>query len=122
MLADSDIYLSDERYIEALKRQQQRIKSGEALKTVDDNTMGHKETSATWGLCTDEWPEEDLTPKSRGAKYLQDGQICPFDGRVNKESHGCYYNCMIFQGGKDRPDRDKAIQLYQIRIDEVTRS
>lgn len=123
-------------YLEALKRQRDRIASGIPLKAHDDNTPGNKSVGVSWGLCSKEveaWPtpELHLFPAdfiSRGhvaPKYRKENQSCPFDargpGKNNKLRNGCFYTCMVFKQEYKTPTREEAIALYDKRIAEVER-
>jgi len=97
----------------------QRIKDGDELVLIDDNTIGNKHTEASWGLCTTIWPKEDLFNKNLpflGAKYRAPGQSCPFDKNPQPSEYGCFYRCRLFSG--EVTNREEAIQLYQIKLEE----
>lgn len=90
------ITLSDDRYLEALKRIRNLIASGFEFKKDYSNEIGNKYTYCTWGLCSnckESWPdaEDHLWPdqfieRGRVAPlYFEEYQICPFDMRNAKE-------------------------------------
>lgn len=113
----SPIHLTAERYLLALRRQRDRIMAGLRLRMVDDTSIGNKHTETSWGLCTTDWPAEDLFHKNApflGSKYRQAGQKCPFDTGVGRDVYGCFYRCRIFQG--PRPTQAEAVELYDITI------
>jgi hypothetical protein len=49
----SELYMSNERYLAALKRIRDIIASGVDVKAENSNAMGDKYSSCTWGLCDD---------------------------------------------------------------------
>lgn len=129
---NKDLYLSDERYLVVLERQKKRIEDGLELSLVDSNTIGDKYTEATWGLCSGEkeawpdaedhlWPDQFLNEGRVAPKYQVTGQHCPFDDTSRQKDlfgpSGCFYRCRLFQNKKvDRPDRKRALELYDERI------
>lgn len=127
-----DIELPDARYLAALERQRDRIKSGIQLETVDSDAEGDKELACSWGLCSRRpaaWPDaqdhlwpDDFKKLSRVAPlYLKRQQLCPLDTRkVGKaDMNGCYYSCLVFQAKRGLiPSRAAVIHLYEGRIEE----
>lgn len=124
-----DIQLPKHRYVAALRRQLKRIEAGVPLQYYDDNTVGSKSMSVSWGLCCEDkaaWPdkEDHLWPdqfEKHGRvapRYLKAGHTCPFDARGvgNKELNGCFYTCMIFQKKYKTPNREIAIALFKETI------
>jgi len=136
--------LTDKQFVELLKRQLKRIADGVKLDHVDSNQTGSKFTHCSWGLCSEDmetWPDPEtwLFEPFRNYAYNEDGelvdvprpkyrgdhQFCPFDRKDNRSaqdgSFGCFYRCRIFRPkGEKRPNRERAIELYQIRLREVT--
>ena len=123
-----DLYLTDKQYVALLHRQRDRIEAGVSLNSEDS-------TSCSWGLCTTEmevWPEDtwlfepfpatSTLQKEARSKYLKDAHFCAFDRKDNRQasefgSAGCFYRCRIFKPkGEQVPDRQQALDLYQIRI------
>lgn len=123
----SKLYLSDKRYLAALKRVKKLIEGGLILTACDDTTPGCHSTECSWGLCAadkDHWPEatDYLWPETPGRvapKYLKDGQGCPMDTR-NAGGSGCFYHCRVFGRGRT-PTKDEAIKLYDFRINVVNK-
>lgn len=132
-----DIYLSDERYLAALKRIRRQIAGGLGIEAEDSTTPGDKYTTCTWGLCSkmpQQWPDEEdwlLDKPIRGmisAKYQREGQLCPMDRNLEPEARsefdgdypsGCFYRCRIFKRkrGQRLPTRAEALKLYDRAID-----
>lgn len=125
---NDDLYLSDDRYLAALRRQRDRINTGEPFEAYDCEEIGAKETHASWGLCSSDaaaWPDADdhmrpdqFTEHGRVVpKYRRRHQTCPM--QTKGEAWGCFYNCRIFKSQLGRKSRDKAVQLYDERIAAV---
>jgi len=137
-MTDRTLYLTNEQYVALLERQRARIEDSVALEAEDSTTHGDKYTRCTWGLCSDElevWPEDTWlfppfvarSPNEQSTarpKYLGDQQFCPFDRKDNRQaefgSGGCFYRCRIFTPkGEPKPDRQQALDLYQIRLKQA---
>lgn len=137
-----DLYMSDERYLKALKRIRQQIAEGPELSYYDDTTIGNKDTSATWGLCSsfaEQWPDaedhlwsDQFRDGGRVApKYRVRGQSCPFDdpedgyARMDnlEDPRGCFWRCRVFQAGHrgfiGPPSREEALELYDLAIERA---
>lgn len=114
-----------------------RIANGAILKFEDSEDIGNKYTTCTWGLCHDAagfWEKEECQFEEPAAahrhgryalvvrsKHLPDKQKCPMDrGDGEQGEWGCSYRCRIFTPTEKRPDRKRALQLYDDRIKEVT--
>lgn len=125
--------MTKERYVAALHRFRSRIENGLELVMWDDDTPGCKDTENSWGLCSrtvEAWPDqEDLAGTERVLddrvyypKSLPHGCLCPFDrndGDILKDSPwGCFYRCMYFSPKTNPPDRQEALRLYNIRIEQ----
>lgn len=127
--------MPDDRYRAALERQRKRIEEGLELTLGSSDAVGDKSNEATWGLCSDEkeawpnpedhlWPDQFIKDGRVAPKYLSKGQHCPFDDTTKRPDQveflgpgGCFYRCMLFQNKKaDRPDRKRALELYDERI------
>lgn len=119
------LYMTDERYIAALKRKRAQIANGLPLSFEDDDTPGNKYTRASWGLCddspnfwTDEadmmFPERDKGQPIVSSKYRHEHQRCP----MNKASqpHGCFYGCSIFKRKIRHNNQAEAIALFDSAI------
>jgi hypothetical protein len=116
------------RYVAALERFKKFIEGGGELKYYDDTTTGSKNSECTWGLCDQSpemWPEKkdhtwphSFETEGRSAPLLPpEGHGCPMDKREKKSRWGCFYHCRVFQGPK--PDRQEAIQLYQVSLEKL---
>lgn len=137
------IFMPQARYIAALERQRARIAGGLELVSFDDETLGQKATHCSWGLCSQDkgawpdpldhlWPDRFLEDGRVAPKYMVEGQLCPFDtdqdthGHVRErgEPRGCFYRCRFFQARTlgPAPDRRRALQLYDERLDETRRA
>ena len=125
----ADIYLSDDRYLAALRRQRDRIRAGAAFVAYDCEEIGAKETHASWGLCSSDaeawpdagdhmWPDQFTNHGRVSPKYRRKHQKCPMQTKGG--ATGCFYNCRIFKSQLGRKSRDKAVQLYDERIAAVT--
>lgn len=130
----NDESMSDELFLDALKRMKERIESGLSLVFWDDTTIGAKETHCSWGLCSidkEQWPDPlyHIWP----LQYLKEGRIavvdrqptqfCVFDddtkcNEFQDASSGCFWRCRIFQE-RFRPTQIQAVELYDIRIKEL---
>lgn len=138
----SDMDLSSQQYIETLQRAREVVASGAAGFAYDCTTVGCKETTTGWGLCSEDpalWPDADshlwpdqFTNNGRIApKYREEGQVCPFDSRAYERGsvdllpqnqldaipgYGCFYGCLLFGKAPRSPlhpiKREKAILLY----------
>lgn len=124
-----DIYLSDDRYIAALKRQRDRIAAGLEFWKFDSDEPGAKDTQASWGLCASDaetWPEDAdrLFPTMPGryeAKYRNPPHKCPMDGRDGVQGgSGCFSRCAIFKRKVRAEDREAAVARYDALIAKVT--
>lgn len=130
-----DINMPDDRHLIALKRIRQQIADGLELNSVDSNDIGNKYTHCSWGLCSgnkEQWPdaEDHLWPhefKTAGRvapKYQKNHQHCPFDSNQSDEFRsGCFWTCMIFQGGlRDRNTAlmryDQIINAFELKVKE----
>jgi hypothetical protein len=122
------LYLTNEQYINAMKRIRNLISDGKELIAIDDNTIGSKCTTCTWGLCSEEpdaWPDrEDMLfpeqhPQRISVKYTETNQRCPIDERdlLNRDMNGCFFTCRIFKG--KNLSRKEVIKLYDQRIIEA---
>ena len=132
-----NLYMSKNRYIAALKRIQDRIKSGTPLRHVEDITTGYKDQQCTWGLCVGDkeswpdaedhlWPDRFLKSGLVAPLYLTATQKCPMDRRKleDTDQNGCFYTCRVFtpKKGDSRINKDTALELYDTRIAEVDKS
>lgn len=121
------LYMSDERYLVALERVRAQIADSSELSSYDDETIGNKDTSCTWGLCSshkEQWPDAEdhhwpwqFTNQGRVAPlYRDNGQHCPFDTDqdIDSRASGCFYRCEIFQHGLR--SRTQALRLYDRTI------
>lgn len=126
-MPDDRLYLPDDRYLAALRRQRDRIAAGVPLVCVDDDTVGNKVTSCSWGLCSDDaeawpeaedhlWPERFCREGRVAPRYLQTHQPCPFDTRAPEGGPGCFHACRVFQRKYRTPDREAALALYDVTI------
>lgn len=125
------IYLTNKQHLETLERFRDAIAKGLKLHFFNDETIGDKDSQATWGLCsrkkimwpdpeTHMWPNDPRDQNSDeiyGIKYLGGDQRCPMDKREGESAWGCFYHCRIFQG--PRPTREQAVQLYDLSIERV---
>lgn len=138
-----DLYLTDQQYLDVLKRQLTLIENGAIATSEDCDDIGAKHTSFSWGLCSDEretWPSaelhlfpDDFRRSGRIApKYLTGKQPCPLDTRTAEDRktdlNGCYYTCAYFQSGKLRKKhkqdyvpltRETVAQKYRDQISVV---
>ncbi|HEF5874814.1 TPA: hypothetical protein SAY52_005493 [Burkholderia cenocepacia] len=126
-----ELYLSDERYVAALKRFRQRIVDGREYAAHDDDEPGFKSSGCTWGLCSEEsgdweYPIDMLFPETKDRntpKYLEDRQLCPLDMRTPSQElmNGCFHTCRAFQRKSWRKplDREAVIKLYDQRLREA---
>jgi hypothetical protein len=126
-----NIYLTDERYLAALKRFKQRIVDGRELEAWDDDSPGAKTTECTWGLCSEapgDWerPVDMMWPRDKQRhtpKYTEKHHLCPLDRRTQEEATltGCFYTCRIFKRERGQQPTTQAfvISLYDKRIEEA---
>lgn len=134
----SDINLTDDRYLAALRRIRANIAARSPFTSDDDDTIGNKHTECSWGLCShrkEDWPcmEDHLWPnqfreQGRVAPlYRKKHQLCPFDRRMTAGtvddlamSQGCIYTCRIFRPKKDpKMTRELALELYDQAIERI---
>ncbi len=135
-----NLKLSHKSYVAVLERQLERIQADVPLQMEDSTEIGNKYTECSWGLCSDSkevwpdpqdhiWPDEFIKHGRSAPLYRDKGQLCPFDNQdkirdatPKGEPSGCFYRCMIFKPGKLNgkrqtvPSRERAEELYQIRI------
>ena len=133
--------MTDDQYHQWLILNRSRIWHGLPLIAWDDNTIGDKDTYASWGMCSDDiaafsdpetwaygemtkphhWDKTRLRTISRGPDHY-----CPFDRRM-VESHqrgfsqsgadfGCFYSCRIFGRQITKNDKDNAIAWFDVAI------
>jgi hypothetical protein len=124
------MYMSDERYLAALKRQRDLIASGYRFSAVDSNAPGDKFTEASWGLCSGEreswpdaedhlWPEQFEKHGRIAPKYRSQHQACPMQRKGG--GSGCFFHCRIFKGREITENkRDEAVALYDAAIAKAT--
>jgi hypothetical protein len=129
----SELYMSNERYLAALKRIRDIIASGVDVKAENSNAMGDKYSSCTWGLCDDgksHWPDAEdylFSPGNRpwvATKYFKNGQHCPMDSAPPEDGHveGCFWRCLVFNRGMKTPDRSEALQLFDAAIERAEKN
>lgn len=129
-MSDNELRMSQERYIEALKRQRDRIASGIGFEAVDSEVIGDKYTHASWGLCSIDkaawpdkedhlWPDLFETSGRIAPKYRNDNQPCPMQKEGGR--YGCFHSCRIFQTAEINANtREKAIDLYDEMLEKLT--
>lgn len=140
-------HLPSPRYVAALRRFRERIVKGDDLIMENSESHGNKFTECSWGLCCEEpemwprkdwmWPDKEPIQVYRRARKdgkaleggertervtlrdLSPGDLCPFDrGSDGGSSWGCFYRCHVFSPeGEKLPDRERALELYDIRIE-----
>lgn len=126
-----DLYLSDQRYILALKRIKALILDGEELVTLNSDTIGNKYLHCSWGLCSINletwpdpedhlWPNEFVKFKRIAPKYRKPSHMCPMDKRKESDGNGCFYTCSIFQSkSSKRPTREETVTRYNNMINSI---
>ena len=132
-MRNPDLYLSDERWLEALQRMRMRVDQGVPLEGYDDTTIGAKNTQMSLGMCyqgPEFWPREDrLWPEREpiegtvSPKYSGRGQLCPLDRRTEETAQGCFWSCRFFQRKPDEPrlTGKRVLQMYDEKIKERIR-
>ncbi len=124
------IYMSDERYLAALKRMRDLIASGHRFTSHDDDSPGSKSSACSWGLCSDDkeaWPDaqdhlwpDQFTDQGRVAPlYLERHQMCPLDTREKHTGNGCFYTCLHY-AKRVRPTKERALGLYDNQTQPMT--
>lgn len=126
-----DLKMSDNRYLEALKRIRKSIADGCPLMFCNSDTIGDKHNECSWGLCSDDpqhwpdpedhlWPDQFVKNGRVAPKYLKVHQPCPMDRRMqagNLDINGCFWTCRIFRSKKNpKPTREQALALYDEAI------
>lgn len=124
---DLKLHLSDQEYLELLKRGRKFLDKLKRISGYDSTAIGNKFTECDGGLGNDllttkdiaMWPED--FPHRRSMKYRQEHHKCPLDMRpVSREFRsGCFYTCMIFSKKVKTPTVEEAKKLYDKRIEEV---
>lgn len=128
-----NLHLSQPRYVEALKRQLDRIEGGLTLSGDDCTVPGMKSTECSWGLCSNEqaaWPDPqdhlwpDQFPRRIAPLYRQPQQKCPLDRAELDDgpSSGCFFRCRFFSPEEPVPNRQQVISLYRNRINLTNES
>ena len=125
-------WLSNERYLVALKRIRQLIVDGEVLAGYDCTDVGCKNNECSWGFCCEtleHWPDKEdqiwpeLFPNRIAPKSRDNGQWCPLDSgmhgkfrdKYNTDSkYGCFYRCLFFQ--RKKPTKEQVLALYDEAI------
>jgi len=108
MSKERNIHLTDEQYLELLKRARKHLDSVKKVESDDCTMPGNKYTDTNVGLCNDflttldiaMWPDE-FPHSRRTMKYRGTHHKCPLDTRprTRKSQNGCFYTCRIFKGG-----------------------
>lgn len=123
-----EIHLTDEQFLETLKRIRLSIMNDKPLTADNSNETGNKYNDCSWGMCSREsehWPDktmmlfpdrDDVCPK-----YSQrDRHICPMDRRMDTgkvDGNGCFWTCRIFLRKNDKlPTKEEAIALFDQAI------
>ena len=132
---ERSLYLTDEQYLELLKRIRKDLDKIESI-FVEDSTVnvglcaGVLSKSGNWykdkyvTLETALWPEafkkigkvQCENPQMFKMKYRGDGHSCPLDERKGA-TDGCFYHCRAFKNRKLGVEEVK--RLYDERIREV---
>lgn len=137
-----DMNLSNTQYTTTLKRARDLVAGGAAGFAYDCTSVGCKETTTGWGLCSEDpamwpdaeyhlWPDQFTNNGRIAPKYRGEGQVCPFDSRAYKQGsvdllpqnqldavpdYGCFYGCLLFGNSPKNPllpiSREKAVKLY----------
>jgi hypothetical protein len=123
------LYMSNDRYIVALKHMRHLIANGEPLVAEDSDVTGDKWTHCSWGMCSMDakswpdpqdhlWPDQFIKDGRVAPKYAGPNQKCPMDKRDEPDERmGCFYRCRIFRQLKSHGiDKDSAVQLYDGQI------
>jgi len=119
-----DIHLTDEQYLDLLKRIRQDLDTIKEIEAVDCSDVGNKYTHVNVGLCagvltpngwykdkyttieTAMWPTDFGTagkskyvyPQQFAMKYRKRNHKCPLDKRKKEDySIGCFYSCLAFK-------------------------
>ena len=130
----SETYLTDEQFLDALKRVRKQIAGGLKNLKDDSTTSGDKYTTCSWGTCTQSmaayphpdshlWPDQFILNQRVAPKYKERRHLCPMDWRnptkVKDNYNGCFHSCRIFQaksGRKNRVTQQQALKMYDKRI------
>lgn len=126
----NDAPMSDELYLEALKRMLERIEAGLPLVLWNSKIVG---THCSWGWCSNDpkqwhnplyhvWPMDYLNTNRVTQVRQRKHHFCPFDNQecamaTLDASRGCFWSCSIFQE-HFRPSANDAILLYKHRIEQ----
>jgi len=120
----NNIHLTDEQYLDLLKRIRQDLDTIKEIEAVDCTDIGNKHTQVNVGLCagvltpngwykdkyttieTAMWPSDFRTvgkskhmyPQQFAMKYRKHNHKCPLDKRKKGDySIGCFYSCLAFK-------------------------
>ena len=104
----SDLYLTDEQYIEILNKIKSMVnKEGFKPYIYDSTETGNKFTESNCGFCNDSFITKanslspDRYPAQKSMKYRANHHPCPFDKRFKGIDYGemyglgCYYYCTL---------------------------
>ncbi len=128
------IHLTDEQYLDLLKRIRKTLDSITEVIAEDSTLIGNKYTEANVGLCTDKfttretalWPKQFDTigkvkydhPHMHSMKYRRTHHRCPLDNRRRPDINGCFYTCLLFQSKFKTPSIQEVKNLYDELIKE----
>jgi len=130
----SDLKMSSERYLLALKRIRKSIADGGPLQCCNSDVLGDKHNECSWGLCSDDprhwpdpedhlWPDKFVKDGRVAPKYLMVHQVCPLDRRMqtgNLDMNGCFWTCRIFRPKKNpTPTREQVLEYYDQAIQRI---
>ena len=140
-MEDNDIYLTDEQYLDLLKKVREDLNRIKKIVAIDSDQTGNKHTFTNCGLCTgyigrgECWSRdthvtmetalfpEDFKKKGKtrpypqqfSMKYRKDQHRCPLDSKKGSRdamASGCFYRCMIFQRKFRTPTIKEMKRMY----------
>lgn len=120
----SDIYLSDEQYLEMLKTSRSNLDKIKKISLYDCDDIGFKDTQTNIGLCNDFllctkenalFPEQ--FPKRKDIKYRKNHHLCPLDSRKKSDGNGCFHTCMAFK--RKIKTIDEVKKAYDLFISKI---
>lgn len=123
--------LTNDQYVDTLRRIRDSIANGIALDADDCTLPGMKSTSCNWGLCSslkDHYPSPELHTfpqdfvdyERMSALGCANTVKCPM--RIKGSGgYGCFYSCRVFSRRGSKPTREEALALYDEHIERATK-
>jgi len=123
-----DNYLTDEQYLDLLRRARKRLDLVKDVWCEDSVDVGFKHTKSNVGLCNNGLTTKGIAlfprefPGRREMKYRGWKHKCPLDGRKKVDflgwGFGCFFGCLLFKSHLGDLGVIKRLYDEQIRLTE----